>query len=69
MQLKKCKFWLKWGKKHVFLLKKAVFSDINLFHAANNVAKSCRFLEIQAGGSLFHLAFQFFDTGIVCGKR
>ena len=48
MQLKKCKIWLKRGKKHVFLLKKAVFSDINLFHAANNVAKGVRVEELVA---------------------
>ena len=61
MQLKKCKFWLKWGEKHVFLLKKAVFCDINLFHTANNVAKPGCFLEIKACSSLFHLLFQLFD--------
>ena len=60
MQTKKCKFWLKWRKKHVFLLKNAVFGDINLLHSPDNVAKSGRFLEIEACGSLFHLFFQVF---------
>lgn len=61
MQLKKCKFCLKWFEKHVFLLKNAVLSDVNLLHSPDNIAKSRRFLEIEARGGFLHLALQVFQ--------